>query len=230
MNLTEISAILLWMCVRYTQGNDGCKLDAFHRCFQSRFMDNSEPENVHNACLHQRSRTSQCMEKVKRECEAELRQTIDTAAWKDAVALYCDNTHLFAANVNCTQRVKSFMGECSASWLPHFTEKTKHRNITMSDAKTGMQLTCEYKEDTLECVDSRLSRKCPDNVRNVLVQVIRLFNKPACSFGPYVDKTMHPTTSSTSSTSSQRDDNTNTGSNITAAYVIWSLVLAHLMS
>ncbi|XP_046560214.1 uncharacterized protein LOC124269239 [Haliotis rubra] len=226
MNLVEISGILLWICVRYTQGNDGCKLDAFHRCFQSKFMDISEPENVHSACLHQRSKTSQCMEKVKRECEAELRQTIDTAAWKDAVTLYCDNTHLFAANVNCTQRVKYFMRTCSTSGLTHFTEKMARRNITMTDPKTGMQLTCEYKEDTLDCVDSKLSRKCPENVRNVLVKVIRLFNKPACSFGPYVDTTMHPTTS----TSSQREDTTNTGSRTTAAYIILSLVLVHLMS
>ncbi|XP_046357777.2 uncharacterized protein LOC124136054 [Haliotis rufescens] len=227
MNLIEISGILLWICVRYTLGNDGCKLDAFQRCFQSQLMDMSGPDSARSMCVRQRlSKSLQCMEKIKSECETELRRTIDTAAWKEAVALYCDNTDLFADNVNCTQRVRPFMRTCSTSRMIHFAQRIARRNITMTDPKTGMQLTCEHIEDTLECVDSKLTRKCPDNARNVLMKVIRLFSQPTCMFGPYVDTTVPPTLS----TPSQQETITNTSSRMTAAYIIvLALGLVHLL-
>ncbi|XP_005094967.2 uncharacterized protein LOC101851256 isoform X2 [Aplysia californica] len=133
-----------------------------------------------------------CLRDVYNRCQdnttvkAELDMLYSVPDWQAGQALLCQDLNLFKDHFDCVSKFGPRISTCILIRTQMFRKAITDAGIAPS--RTLHDITCNFAENIVNCLERPLARACPVHVVDTMVTALHRFLPPACAPVPAVRK------------------------------------------
>ncbi|GFN76212.1 hypothetical protein PoB_000271800 [Plakobranchus ocellatus] len=157
-------------------------------------------------------KTIDCLRDIYNRCSGnatrrhELDMLFSVDDWRQGRALLCEDLYLFKDHFDCVSQFAPGISGCILSKTRQFRDAVTQAGIV--EHKTLHDITCNFAENIVTCLERPLSRACPIKVVETMTSALHRFLPPACAPVPaaYSDAASADTTEQGNAGSSEGGD------------------------